>query len=81
MCFVVCKTTLEMEHAILTTLYLASVKNTDKMMLMNTTVTMRRWQDLMCGRAGRVHKCNGLFVTSRGITSLHVQINKRRRVL
>jgi hypothetical protein len=29
MCSVVCKTTSELEHAILTTLYLASAQNTD----------------------------------------------------
>jgi hypothetical protein len=30
-------------------------------MLMNTIVTMPKWQDLMCERAGRVHKCNCFF--------------------
>jgi hypothetical protein len=35
-------------------------------MLMNTIATMPKWQDLMSGRAGRVHKCNSFFVTRRG---------------
>jgi hypothetical protein len=43
---------------------------------------MQRWQDLMYGRAGRVHKCNGVLCNKQGdITRQIVLINKRRRVL
>jgi hypothetical protein len=35
-------------------------------MLMNTIVTIPKWQDLMCGRAARVHKCNSFFYNKEG---------------
>jgi hypothetical protein len=35
------------------------------MMHMSTIVTMPKWQDLMCERAGRVHKCSGFSITRR----------------
>jgi hypothetical protein len=35
-------------------------------MLTNTIVTMPKWQDLMCGRVGRVHKCNVFFCNKEG---------------
>jgi hypothetical protein len=38
---------------------------------MTTIATMPKWQDLMCRRAGRAHKCSGFSVT-RKVTTIVV---------
>jgi hypothetical protein len=51
------------------------------MMHMTTIATMPKWQDLMCGRVGRVHMCSDFSITRKVTMIVVVHISKRRRVL